>query len=136
MRPPVAPPAGLPAVPTVVEPFGAPPVVEVDPDELAVPAATFQRIKDLYAVHNNTWPRGVVPYPPEYFRFTLAGLTSRLKIAIESCAKSDDFENVVERLHMFHTQEPPAIVMRKQLATFVEELRQMPLPQAKTEVSA
>src|SRR6202035_5393473 len=38
MRPPTAPPAGLPAVPTVVEPIGAPPVAVVDPDELAVPA--------------------------------------------------------------------------------------------------
>ena len=38
MRPPVAPPAGLPAVPTVVEPVGAPPGLEVDPEELAVPA--------------------------------------------------------------------------------------------------
>jgi hypothetical protein len=38
MRPPTAPPAGLPAVPTVVEPIGAPPAVDVDPEELAVPA--------------------------------------------------------------------------------------------------
>ena len=38
MRPPVAPPEGLPAVPTVVEPFGAFPAAEGDPDELAMPA--------------------------------------------------------------------------------------------------
>jgi hypothetical protein len=38
MRPPVAPPAGLPEVPTVVEPIGAPPPLDVDPEELAVPA--------------------------------------------------------------------------------------------------
>jgi hypothetical protein len=36
MRPPVAPPAGLPEVPTVVEPTGPP--LDVDPEELAVPA--------------------------------------------------------------------------------------------------
>jgi hypothetical protein len=38
MRPPAAPPAGLPALPTVVEPVDAFPVVAEDPDELAVPA--------------------------------------------------------------------------------------------------
>jgi hypothetical protein len=38
MRPPTAPPAGFPAVPTVVEPMGAPPALEVEPAELAVPA--------------------------------------------------------------------------------------------------
>jgi hypothetical protein len=38
MRAPVAPPAGLPEVPTVVEPIGAPPPPDVDPEELAVPA--------------------------------------------------------------------------------------------------
>lgn len=39
MRPAAAPPAGLPAVPTVVDPLGAaPPVDDADPDELAVPA--------------------------------------------------------------------------------------------------
>jgi hypothetical protein len=38
IRPPVAPPAGFPAVPTVVDPNGAPPAVDVDPEELAVPA--------------------------------------------------------------------------------------------------
>src|ERR1700729_4465128 len=38
MRPPVAPPAGLPEVPTVCDPIGAPPALDVDPDELAVPA--------------------------------------------------------------------------------------------------
>ena len=38
MQPPVAPPAGLPAVPTVVEPIGAPPALDVDPEELAVSA--------------------------------------------------------------------------------------------------
>jgi hypothetical protein len=37
MRPPVAPPAGLPEVPTVVEPIGAPLPLDVDPEELAVP---------------------------------------------------------------------------------------------------
>jgi hypothetical protein len=36
MRPPVAPPAGLPAVPAVIEPDGATPAL--DPEELAVPA--------------------------------------------------------------------------------------------------
>ena len=40
MRPPVAPPAGLPAVPAVIDPRGAalafPP--DGDPDEFAVPA--------------------------------------------------------------------------------------------------
>jgi hypothetical protein len=38
MRPPTAPPAGFPAVPTVVEPMGTPPALEVEPAELAVPA--------------------------------------------------------------------------------------------------
>jgi hypothetical protein len=38
MRPPVAPSAGLPAVPTVVEPVGGPPPLDVDPEELAAPA--------------------------------------------------------------------------------------------------
>jgi hypothetical protein len=38
MRPPVAPPAGLPAVPTVVEPICAPPPLDDDPEELAAPA--------------------------------------------------------------------------------------------------
>jgi hypothetical protein len=37
MRPPVAPPAGLPAVPAVREPAAPPPVLEVEPEELAVP---------------------------------------------------------------------------------------------------
>jgi hypothetical protein len=37
MRPPTAPPAGLPAVPTVVDPNGAPPPAAADPEELAVP---------------------------------------------------------------------------------------------------
>jgi hypothetical protein len=99
--------------------------------ELAVPAATYARIEDLFDQQKAKWPRGAVPIPPEYFRFTLNGLTSRLKIALESCARSHDFENVVARLHMFHTQEPPSVVMKKQLAQFLEELRQMPLPQSK-----
>jgi hypothetical protein len=38
MRPPVAPPAGLPAVPAVREPTGPPPVLDVEPEGLAVPA--------------------------------------------------------------------------------------------------
>jgi hypothetical protein len=40
MRPPTAPPAGLPDVPTVVEPMGPDevPPLDVDPEELAVPA--------------------------------------------------------------------------------------------------
>jgi hypothetical protein len=38
MRPPVALPVGLPEVPTVVEPTAAPPPLDVDPEELAVPA--------------------------------------------------------------------------------------------------
>src|ERR1700721_2539646 len=38
MRPPPAPPAGLPAVPTVVDPIGAPPPPAAPaPEELAVP---------------------------------------------------------------------------------------------------
>jgi hypothetical protein len=40
MRPPVAPPARLPAVPAVTEPDGAaPPAPDDEPDEFAVPAA-------------------------------------------------------------------------------------------------
>jgi hypothetical protein len=40
IRPLVAPPAGLPGIPTVVEPLGAPPPVAApgEPEELAVPA--------------------------------------------------------------------------------------------------
>jgi hypothetical protein len=38
IRPPTAPPAGFPAVPTVVEPVGALLPEEVEPEELAVPA--------------------------------------------------------------------------------------------------
>jgi hypothetical protein len=38
MRPPVAPPAGLPEVPTVCDPIGAPPALEADPEEFGVPA--------------------------------------------------------------------------------------------------
>jgi hypothetical protein len=48
MRPPTAPPAGLPAVPTVVDPVGAPPAVDVDPDELAVPAELVPGILDAF----------------------------------------------------------------------------------------
>jgi hypothetical protein len=68
---------------------------------------------------------------PKYFRFTLGGPTSRLKVALESCARGGDFENIEARLTMFGTQEKPSVVMRKQLASFVDELRQMPLPQQK-----
>jgi hypothetical protein len=50
MRPPVAPPAGLPAVPTVVEPIGAPPALDVDPEELAVPAELVPGILDALAL--------------------------------------------------------------------------------------
>jgi hypothetical protein len=46
MRPPVAPPAGFPALPTVVEPVGAPPVPEVDPEEFAVPAELVPGVVD------------------------------------------------------------------------------------------
>jgi len=49
MRPPVAPPAGLPAVPTVFEPAGAPPGLEVDPEELAVPAELVPGLLDALA---------------------------------------------------------------------------------------
>ena len=38
MRPPVAPPAGLPAVPAVRDPTATPPPLDVEPEELAVPA--------------------------------------------------------------------------------------------------
>ena len=41
MRPPVAPPAGLPAVPAVIDPRGPPPPelpADDDPEEFAVPA--------------------------------------------------------------------------------------------------
>jgi len=38
MRPPVARPAGLPAVPTVRDPTGPPPAPDVEPEGLAVPA--------------------------------------------------------------------------------------------------
>ena len=48
LRPPTAPPAGLPAVPTVVEPCGAPPA-DVDPDELAVPAELVPGILEAFA---------------------------------------------------------------------------------------
>jgi hypothetical protein len=48
MRPPTAPPAGLPAVPTVVEPCGAPPA-DVDPEELAVPAELVPGILEAFA---------------------------------------------------------------------------------------
>jgi hypothetical protein len=99
--------------------------------ELAVPAATYARIKALFDQHKDKWPRGAVPIPPDYFAFTLNGLTSRLKVALESCARSHDFENVVARLHMFHTESMPSVVMKKQLAQFLDELRQMPLPQSK-----
>jgi hypothetical protein len=51
MRPPVAPPAGLPAVPTVVEPVGGPPPLDVDPEELAAPAELVPGVlTDLAAV--------------------------------------------------------------------------------------
>jgi hypothetical protein len=49
MRPPVAPPAGLPAVPTVVEPVGAPPALDVDPEELPVPAELVPGMLDALA---------------------------------------------------------------------------------------
>src|SRR3984893_3224189 len=49
MRPPTAPPAGLPTVPTVVEPRGAPPAVDVDPDEVAVPAELVPGVLDAFA---------------------------------------------------------------------------------------
>src|SRR5471030_1757919 len=68
MRPPVAPSAGLPAVPTVVEPIGAPPALDVDPEELAVPAELVPGILDALALPT---PLGSLPEllrPP-----TLAG---------------------------------------------------------------
>jgi hypothetical protein len=49
MRLPVAPPAGLPAVPTVVEPIGAPPPLDVDPEELAAPAELVPGVLTAFA---------------------------------------------------------------------------------------
>jgi hypothetical protein len=49
IRPPVAPPAGLPAVPTVDEPRGTPPVEDADPEELAVPAELVPGVVDTFA---------------------------------------------------------------------------------------
>src|SRR6202012_4245883 len=49
MRPPTAPPAGLPAVPTVVEPRGALPVEAADPEELAVPAELVPGVFSAFA---------------------------------------------------------------------------------------
>jgi hypothetical protein len=51
MRPPTAPPAGLAAVPTVVEPFGPAdvPPVDADPEELAVPAELVPGVLDSLA---------------------------------------------------------------------------------------
>ena len=96
-----------------------------------MPAATYGRIKELFDQHRAHWPIGRVPIPPEYFAFTLAALTSQLKVALEACARSHDFENIVERLTMFGTMDKPSAVMAKQLALFLEELQQMPLPESK-----
>jgi hypothetical protein len=49
MRLPVAPPAGLPAAPTVVEPVGAPPAPDVAPEGLAVPAELVPGALDAFA---------------------------------------------------------------------------------------
>src|SRR3978361_1618433 len=50
MRPPVAPPAGLPAVPAVREPTAPPPALDVDPEELAVPAELVPVVEALAAL--------------------------------------------------------------------------------------
>lgn len=60
MRPPVAPPAGLPEVPTVCDPSGAPPVLDVDPEELAVPAELVPGTLDGAL----PGPLGLLPPPP------------------------------------------------------------------------
>jgi hypothetical protein len=82
MRPPTAPPAGLPAVPTVVEPIGAPPVVVVDPDELAVPAELVPGVAALAALPA---PLGSLPEllrPP-----TLAGPVTPLVAVVPAPAE-------------------------------------------------
>jgi hypothetical protein len=68
MRPPVAPPTGLPAVPTVVEPIGAPPALDVDPEELAVPAELVPGILDALALPTQLGSLPELMRPP-----TLAG---------------------------------------------------------------
>jgi hypothetical protein len=82
MRPPVAPPAGLPAVPTVVEPRGAPPV-EADPEELAVPAELVPGVLGAFAALPA--PLGSLPEllrPP-----TLAGPVTPLTAAVPAPAE-------------------------------------------------
>ena len=90
MRPPVVPPAGLPAVPTVVEPVGAPPGLEVDPEELAAPAELVPGV--LTGLAAVPAPLGSLPEllrPP-----TLGGVgapTAELALADPTpCAPADD----------------------------------------------
>jgi hypothetical protein len=83
IRPPVAPPAGLPAVPTVVEPAGALPPPDVDPDELAVPAAFVPGVFD--ALPAFPAPLGSLPEllrPP-----TLPGPVTPLTAAVPAPAE-------------------------------------------------
>jgi hypothetical protein len=82
IRPPVAPPAGLPAVPTVVEPIGAPPP-DVDPAEFAVPAELVPGVLDALAALPA--PLGSLPEllgPP-----TLAGPVTPLTAAVPAPAE-------------------------------------------------
>jgi hypothetical protein len=79
IRPSTAPPAGFPAVPTVVEPTGAPPALEVEPAELAVPAELVPGALDV-ALGALPTPLGSLPEllrPP-----TLAGPVTPLTAAV------------------------------------------------------
>jgi hypothetical protein len=83
MRPPVAPPAGFPAVPTVVDPNGAPPATDVDPEEFAVPAELVPGVLAAFAA---------LPAPlgslPELFRPpTLPGPVTPLTDAVPAPAE-------------------------------------------------
>jgi hypothetical protein len=84
MRPPTAPPAGLPAVPTVVEFMGAPLALEVEPAELAVPAELVPGALDVVLGALPT-PLGSLPEllsPP-----TLAGPVTPLTAAVPAPAE-------------------------------------------------
>jgi hypothetical protein len=84
MRPPTAPPARFPAVPTVAEPLGAPPALEVEPAELAVPAELVPGVLDV-ALGALPTPLGSLPEllrPP-----TLAGPVTPLTAAVPAPAE-------------------------------------------------
>jgi hypothetical protein len=90
---------------------------------LAQAALAYGNIKTRFVDYTRAWPAQVPP--PRFGDFTLEGLSALMKQALNLTGRQGDFEFIMGR---FHGDELPSVALRRQVATFLEDLRTQELP--------